>query len=196
MAALWSFAQTDIDYGHYLGKICHGFLLSSQLQIDFLASHGHTIFHDPERQLTSQIGKGACIAAEAGFPVISDFRSLDVALGGQGAPLVPIGDKLLFGDYDYCLNLGGFGNISFEEGYRQIAFDVCPVNIVLNHYARLCGHAYDADGKMASNSILHTELFAALNQLSLLSEASSQIPGKRVGSRRIFTHCRKIRYPC
>ena len=173
-----TFAQTDIDYGHYLGMICQAFLLRHDLHPDFIASHGHTIFHVPANRMTYQIGKGALIAAGAGYPVISDFRSLDVALGGQGAPLVPIGDRLLFGNFDYCLNLGGFGNISYEFENRRIAFDVCPVNIALNHYAKLAGYEYDNDGEMAGTGKLNSGLINSLNQLSYYHKSPPKSLGK------------------
>ena len=172
------FAETDFDYGYYLGELCKTFLRAQHLEPDFIASHGHTIFHNPAKKITYQIGKGACIAAIAEYPVISDFRSLDVALGGQGAPLVPVGDMLLFKDFDYCLNLGGFGNVSFDEGARRIAFDVCPVNIVLNHYARLNGKEYDINGEMARTGNIHPELLASLNELAYYHTSAPKSLGK------------------
>ena len=120
------------QYGKYIGEIVNQFIRERNCTPDFIASHGHTIFHQTDKQLTCQIGDGAVIAAETALSVICDFRSLDVALGGQGAPLVPIGDKLLFADYDYCLNIGGFANISFENNGQRFAYDTCPADIVLN----------------------------------------------------------------
>src|ERR1035437_10151800 len=121
------------EYGKLLGSSVCQFLNNKTSGIDFIASHGHTVFHQPETGLTLQIGNGAVIAAIAGVTTIADFRSLDVALGGQGAPLVPIGDELLFSEFDFCLNLGGFANISFKNNADRIAFDVCPVNILINY---------------------------------------------------------------
>ena len=103
---------------------------------DFIASHGQTVFHQPSLRFTGQIGSGAGIAAVTGIDTICDFRTTDVALGGQGAPLVPVGDRALFGEYSYCLNLGGFSNISFDAGDKRFAYDISPVNYVLNEYAR------------------------------------------------------------
>jgi anhydro-N-acetylmuramic acid kinase len=100
-------ALLHTSYGHFIGKITHQFIIENNLVPDFIASHGHTIFHQPDKQLTLQIGSGAAIAAETGFPVVCDFRTTDVALGGQGAPLVPVGDKFLFEAYDGCINLAG-----------------------------------------------------------------------------------------
>ncbi|MCX6266558.1 MAG: anhydro-N-acetylmuramic acid kinase, partial [Bacteroidetes bacterium] len=109
------FVTTDVEYGHLVGRLTRDFIERTHLVPDFIASHGHTIFHQPAHRITSQIGRGSAIEAETGIPVICDFRSLDVALGGQGAPLVPIGDHLLFMKFDYCLNLGGFANISYQS---------------------------------------------------------------------------------
>jgi anhydro-N-acetylmuramic acid kinase len=135
------------------------------LKPDFIASHGHTIFHQPGRKLTSQIGKGSAIAAETRLPVVCDFRSLDVALGGQGAPLVPVGDMLLFSSYTCCLNLGGFANISYDESGRRIAFDICPANIVLNHFASQLHKACDENGDLARQGSLHQPMLDTLNNL-------------------------------
>src|SRR5690606_21572387 len=104
-------------------------------KIDLIASHGHTVFHNPAENYTLQIGNGAAIFAATQIKTVCDFRVQDVALGGQGAPLVPIGDEMLFGEFDACLNLGGFSNISFRKSNERIAFDISPLNIVLNHLA-------------------------------------------------------------
>jgi anhydro-N-acetylmuramic acid kinase len=172
------FALTDLEYGAYLGMLCREFLSRNGRSPDFIASHGHTIFHEPSAGLTAQIGKGSSIAAITGIPVISDFRALDVALGGQGAPLVPVGDKLLFGMYDYCLNLGGFGNISFEATGGRIAFDICPVNIVLNHFSRAAGFAFDEGGKMARSGEVHMPMIQVLENLSYYHSAPPKSLGK------------------
>ena len=161
----FDFALTDTDYGHYLGRLIRDFIERHKIHPDFIASHGHTIFHDPALRLTSQIGNGAAIAAETGLPVINDFRSLDVALGGQGAPLVPIGDRLLFGDYDFCLNLGGFSNISFENNNTRYAFDICPLNVVLNHLTELLGYPFDEGGNFARLGKVDPDFLDALNRL-------------------------------
>jgi len=159
-------SQLHVDYGNFLGVLIHNFIIKNKLEnIDFIASHGHTIFHRPEQNYTLQIGSGAVIATVTNCKVICDFRVQDIALGGQGAPLVPIGDKLLFDDYGFCLNLGGFANISFDDLVNRIAFDVCPVNIVLNHYTRSIGLEYDDKGKLASQGQCDTKLLNALNNL-------------------------------
>jgi anhydro-N-acetylmuramic acid kinase len=129
--------------------------------------------------MTLQIGHGSCIAAKTGIPVVYDFRVLDVALGGQGAPLVPIGDKLLYGEYDYCLNLGGIANISFDnEQGRRVAFDICPVNMVLNRLAAEVGKAYDDRGSMARGGVLKEDLFNLLENLSFYRQSGPKSLGK------------------
>lgn len=158
--------KLDADYGKYLGKLINNFIFKNSIEnIDFIASHGHTIFHQPEKNYTLQIGNGAVIAAETKSKVICDFRVQDIALGGQGAPLVPIGDQLLFSEYRYCLNLGGFSNISFEKNNERVAFDICPVNIVMNYYTRKIGMEYDDKGNMASRGQLNNDLLDELNNL-------------------------------
>lgn len=159
------FARTDVEYGHFLGNLARTFLTDTGFGAELIASHGHTIFHQPDSGLTCQIGSGSAIAAETGLPVVCDFRSMDVALGGQGAPLVPLGDRMLFGDYDACLNLGGFSNISMEKGGNRIAFDICPVNIVLNRLASRLGLSYDPDGRIARKGTIDPVLLDKLNHL-------------------------------
>jgi len=163
----YGFVKTHSEYGDYLGKLVNIFLENNNLKPDFIASHGHTIFHQPEEKITFQIGDGSNIAAKTNLTVVSDFRSLDVKLGGQGAPLVPIGDKLLFSQYDYCLNLGGFANISFDnEGNERIAFDICPVNIVLNKIAADFDLAFDDKGKISKSGNLNPQLLLKLDDLN------------------------------
>ena len=159
------FILLEKQYGRFIGKIINAFVKTYSCAPDFIASHGHTIFHQPDKMLTYQIGDGASIAAECCLPVICDFRSLDVALGGQGAPLVPIGDHLLFNKYDYCLNIGGFANISFEDNGERTAYDVCPANIVLNYYSEKLGKTYDNEGAIAAHGIINRQLVERLNQL-------------------------------
>lgn len=132
---------------------------------DYIASHGHTVFHQPDIGLTTQIGNGAVIAARTGVTTVCDFRTTDVALGGQGAPLVPIGDELLFGEFDACLNLGGIANISYRTDGQRIAYDISPCNMALNELANRAGLTYDKDGQLSRNGHLIPELLAALNRL-------------------------------
>lgn len=168
----------DIVYGKYLGDIINHFIANYKiLNIDFIASHGHTILHQPENGITLQIGNGKEIAKITNQKVVCDFRTQDVKLGGQGAPLVPIGDELLFSNYDFCLNLGGFSNISFKKDEKRIAFDICPVNIVLNFYANKLGLEYDASGKIASEGKINQQLLEKLNAI----EFYQQKPPKSLG---------------
>lgn len=162
----------DIFYGKYLGEVVNNFIQKNEIsKVDFVASHGHTIFHKPAEGYTLQIGDGQTLSNTTGLQVICDFRTQDVALGGQGAPLVPIGDELLFAEYNFCLNLGGFANISFQKNNQRIAFDICPANIVLNYYAQKLGYNYDDAGKMASSGTVNKKLFQELNSISFYKQA-------------------------
>lgn len=164
MSAL-EYAKLHSDYGLYLGERVKEFIDKNNLSPDYVASHGHTIFHQPQSRFTAQIGSGAGIAAESGVDTICDFRTTDVALYGQGAPLVPIGDRTLFAEYQYCLNLGGFSNISYDNGETRVAYDISPVNYVLNHYTRLIGLEYDKDGEIARGGVVNSMLLDKLNAL-------------------------------
>ena len=156
----------DGTYGKFLGNIIQNFIEKYKIKnIDFIASHGHTVLHQPQKGITLQIGSGEEIAKITKQKVVCDFRTQDVALGGQGAPLVPIGDALLFPEYDFCLNLGGFSNVSFRKENERVAFDICPVNIVLNFYANKIGLEYDASGKIASEGKINEQLLEQLNAL-------------------------------
>lgn len=156
----------NVNYGKWIGEKVNEFLKAHSItEIDFISSHGHTVFHQPQKRLTLQIGDGNAIVAETGLTVVSDFRSLDVALGGQGAPLVPVGDDILFSEFDFCLNLGGFANISFNKNGKRIAFDICPVNILLNYLANKKGKDFDKGGEMASHGKLIYPLYKKLNSL-------------------------------
>jgi len=164
-ASALDLAHAHAAYGHYLGKLVHDFLTQHNFETDLVASHGHTIFHQPQHGFTCQIGDGAAIASVCQRPVIADFRSLDVALGGQGAPLVPIGDQLLFSEYSSCLNIGGFANISFENEGNRIAYDICPANIILNWLSEKLGHLFDRDGLLAASGHVDESLLQQLNQI-------------------------------
>ena len=162
----YTFAKANVDLGYYFGSLIKTFILENNIAADFIASHGHTIFHQPDIGLTAQIGSGASIAATCGLPVVCDFRSTDVAYGGQGAPLVPMGDALLFSEFDYCLNLGGFSNISYLHAGQRIAYDICPVNTLLNKLAQRVGLEYDKDGLIGRTGCIDTHLLERLNSLS------------------------------
>ena len=159
----------DVELARWMGKRVKDFIKKYDLSPDLIASHGHTIFHQPEKGITLQIGDGNTLAAITGVPVAYDFRSLDVALCGQGAPLVPIGDQLLFREYDFCLNLGGIANISFEIKGLRYALDICPCNIPLNYLASKKSKTYDAGGDMARSGRLIPELLEKFNALGYYS---------------------------
>ncbi|QNJ97981.1 anhydro-N-acetylmuramic acid kinase [Constantimarinum furrinae] len=154
------------EYTLYLSECISVFIKRHDIaDLDAVCSHGHTILHRPEAGITLQIGNLPKLATLIGETVICDFRVQDVALGGQGAPLVPVGDQLLFNEYDYCLNLGGFANCSYGNDGTRIAYDICGVNIVLNHYATHLGKAYDHAGDLAASGILDIHLLSKLNAL-------------------------------
>tara|TARA_B100000963_G_scaffold126461_1_gene110373 strand:+ start:203 stop:1261 length:1059 start_codon:yes stop_codon:yes gene_type:complete len=153
-------------YAIYLSKLISDFTKKNKLKVDLISSHGHTILHQPDQGITLQIGDGKIINTHMNIPVVCDFRILDVKLGGQGAPLVPIGDELLFSDYDYCLNLGGFSNFSFKNGGLRKAYDICPVNIILNMYANKLNKEFDDEGKIAMGGCVNLKLLKELNNLS------------------------------
>ncbi len=185
-ADAFTFCRTDAAYGKYLGQCASKFIRQTGFVPDLIASHGHTIFHRPELGFTTQIGSASHLAAETRLPVVSDFRSVDVALGGQGAPLVPLGDRLLFPGYVACLNLGGFANVSMEVEGRRLAFDICPVNFVLNHLARLLNKEYDDDGKISSTGTTDAELYQRLNKISYYSRSGPKSLGREWVEKEIF----------
>ena len=161
----------DVEYGVYLGNQVNVFIKKNNISdIHFIASHGHTILHQPEKGITLQVGDGKEISVITNHTVVCDFRTQDVKLGGQGAPLVPIGDASLFSNYDACLNLGGFANVSFDVDDERIAFDICPVNIVLNHYVAKVGFGYDDKGRNAATGKVNATLLKQLNALSFYSK--------------------------
>lgn len=160
------FLALDVEYGKLLAAMVQDFREKHGLDygIDFIASHGHTMAHDPIKGITCQIGSGSTLAAATGISVISDLRATDVALGGQGAPIVPIGDKLLFPEYDYWLNLGGIANITLKDETGLRAFDICACNQVLNQLAERAGKEYDDGGEIARSGKLIPEVFMQLDQ--------------------------------
>lgn len=159
------FMALDAELGRYIGKALKKFTEENAVSPEFIASHGHTIFHQPHLGFTTQIGNGNAIHAATGIPVICDFRSLDVSLGGQGAPLVPAGDRLLFAEHDTCLNLGGIANLSAEiEGERK-AFDICFCNMTLNYLVSSLGKEYDKGGEISSSGEVDQPLLRDLGNL-------------------------------
>lgn len=162
----------NAQYTELLASVIRSFITRNNLEnIDAVSSHGHTILHRPGEGLTLQIGNLPILTRLIGQKVVCDFRVQDVQLGGQGAPLVPIGDELLFSEYDYCLNLGGFSNISFNDGARRIAFDISAVNTVLNFYSNLLGFDYDDGGKISKTGEIDANLLDKLNDLEYYKKA-------------------------
>lgn len=172
------YPKTDAFYGRYLGQLVKKFIHENSLTVDFVASHGHTIFHQPDLGYTAQIGCGAGISAESNLPVINNFRAIDVMLGGQGAPLVPIGDQVLFNEYDACLNLGGISNISYKSNNQTLAFDISPCNIVLNRVARWLKLPFDNEGKIAASAEIDAQLLEELNHLPFYKKSGAKSLGR------------------
>jgi len=169
--------ELDREYGLLLGRLADEFLRRNQLVVDAIGSHGHTSHHRPQEGITFQLGNGAELAGQAGTTVVCDFRSQDVGLGGQGAPLVPVGDRLLFRAYTFCLNLGGISNVSLEEEGRRIAYDIGLANLPLNYLSEQLGMPYDSEGKLARGGNLSIELLDELNRLAYYD----QLPPKSTG---------------
>ncbi|MCU4162991.1 anhydro-N-acetylmuramic acid kinase [Carboxylicivirga caseinilyticus] len=157
--------QLHRDYGKWLGQQVAFFLQDVEEKVDFIASHGHTIYHEPWNQMNFQLGDGGMIAAVTGITTISDFRSLDICFRGQGAPLVPVGDHLLFDRYTACVNLGGFANVSVLMDERRIAWDICAVNFILNKLAQRTGKEFDEDGQLGRKGQVIDSLLQKLNNL-------------------------------
>lgn len=189
-------AKLNKDYSDYLNQMIHLFISDYKIeQLDLIASHGHTIWHQPEQKFTKQIGDHPAIANKLKVPVVVDFRSQDVALGGQGAPLVPVGDEYLFEEYEACLNLGGFANISMKKNHQRIAYDICPFNKVINHYAAQLGKDYDNQGKIAAANQANTALLNALNALNFYQQDGPKSLGVEFLDQHIFPLMEKYSLP-
>ena len=171
-------AQLHVDLGVLHGAWVKNFMRNHSVQADFIASHGHTIFHQPHLGTTLQIGSAPHIAAATGVDVIADFRTTDVAHGGQGAPLVPIGDLWLFGNYPMCLNLGGIANVSVKESLHMEAFDIGLCNMALNHFSEKLGEAYDRDGALSRMGSVNELLLEQLNSLDFFKQPAPKSLGK------------------
>ena len=179
----------DIKLGRFIGEAAMQLIQNCGLEkADYIASHGHTLFHNPSKLYTTQIGNGAIMAALTKIPVIADFRSLYVCLGGQGAPLVPIGDEYLFPEYDFCLNLGGFANISFKETGIRRGYDICPVNKAIGWLVSGMNKSMDKDGKMAARGTINKALLDQLNQLDYYNA----VPPKSLGGDWLNKHFIKV----
>ena len=179
--------QIDLDYTNYLADVITTFVKKNNIKnIDAVCSHGHTALHQPEQKLTYQIGNLPELAKKINQNVVCDFRVQDVEFGGQGAPLVPIGDELLFSEYDYCINLGGFANVSTKIKNQRIAFDICPVNIVLNKYVQQLGLGFDDKGYLASQGKINQQLLEQLNALNFYKKSYPKSLGLEWVEEQIF----------
>lgn len=174
-ASALELARSHHRIGELIGSACAEVL--KEHPADLIASHGHTVFHQPGEGFTTQIGCGATIAVRTGLPTICDFRTKDLALGGQGAPLVPLGERMLFPEHDCFLNLGGISNISLHREAMTIGYDIGPCNQALNRLAEEAGQPFDRDGSMAKNGRIVPDLLAKLNELLFYA----QIPPRSLG---------------
>lgn len=186
----YNYLSLHSEYGHYTGKTVQSFIEKNQLdhRVQMIASHGHTTFHNPHIGLTAQLGDGSAIAAETNINVVSDLRNLDVALGGQGAPIVPVGEKYLWSEHTYFLNLGGIANISIHDSNsdKVLAFDICPANRVLNLLAQKEGLEYDKDGAIATKGQINTALLTELNALPYYKQNPPKSLANEFGSEEII----------
>jgi anhydro-N-acetylmuramic acid kinase len=163
--------KIDIEYGTLISNYLKEFISEFSIdKIDLISSHGHTVFHEPNKGKTLQIGDGKTINKIIKTDVVCDFRTQDVKYKGQGAPLVPIGDLDLFSNYKFCLNLGGFSNVSIKDNNKIKAFDICPVNTVLNHYSKKMGYTFDQDGVLSKKGTVNLDLLCQLNQMSFYNK--------------------------
>ena len=184
-------------YGHYIGKEVNRFIEQHALahKVDLGASHGHTTFHEPAQKMTAQLGDGASIAASIALPVVSDLRAMDIAFGGQGAPIVPIGEKLLLHQHQLLLNLGGIANLSFRVDETYIAFDVCAANRVLNMLAGERGNEYDENGNMSASGKPVQQLFNELNEIEYYKQPHPKSLANQFGTDVVFPIIRKYNLP-
>ena len=170
--------KIDIEYGTLISNYLKEFISEFSIdKIDLISSHGHTVFHEPNKGKTLQIGDGKTINKIIKTDVVCDFRTQDVKYKGQGAPLVPIGDLDLFSNYKFCLNLGGFSNVSIKDNNKIKAFDICPVNTVLNHYSKKMGYTFDQDGVLSKKGTVNLDLLNQLNQMSFYNKSGPKSLG-------------------
>jgi anhydro-N-acetylmuramic acid kinase len=176
------------EYGKYIGEEVNAFINENDLEhkVQLISSHGHTTFHAPDLGMTGQLGDGAAIAATTQTNVVSDLRAMDVAFGGQGAPIVPIGEKLLLGDYPLCLNIGGIANLSYKSNQGYLAFDICAANRVLNLLAQIEGKEYDEGGAMAASGKVEVALLKNLNALSYYNKPYPKSLANSFGTNEVF----------
>lgn len=187
------FHKTDRYYGEYIGQLINQFIKENELTVDLVATHGHTVFHLPEQNITVQVGSSSAISGVTNLPVVSNFRAMDVVRGGEGAPLSAIGDELLFDQYEMCLNLGGFSNISAVVDGKRIAYDIAPANIALNRIAREFGKPYDEGGKIAETGSIDYELLGKLNKIEYYEQDYPKSLGREWITKKFWYHVRESR---
>ena len=174
-----AYFELHAEFGRFMAAEVLHFLEAASQKPELLCSHGHTVFHQPQKGFSTQLGCGATLAGQTGISTVCDFRSMDVALGGQGAPLVPLGDKLLFSQYQACVNLGGIANISFDNSKgERLAFDICEANMLLNHLSEKAGRPYDDNGSMARSGQIEPGLLSALNELEFYKMQGAKSLGR------------------
>ena len=170
--------ELDLKLGEFIAFSIEDFLQNNNLRRpDLISSHGHTVYHQPKILKTLQIGSGKVINKVTGIKTVNNFREQDVKLGGEGAPLVPIGDKILFKNYKYCLNLGGFVNISIKNNDQIFAYDICALNTVLNFYSKKNGYEYDKNGSLSKQGAINSDMFNELNKLNFYSKKNPKSLG-------------------
>ena len=170
--------ELDLKLGEFIAFSIEDFLQNNNLRKpDLISSHGHTVYHQPKILKTLQIGSGEVINKVTGIKTVNNFREQDVKLGGEGAPLVPIGDKILFKNYKYCLNLGGFVNISIKNNDQILAYDICALNTVLNFYSKKTGYDYDKNGNLSKQGAINSDMFNELNKLNFYSKKNPKSLG-------------------
>jgi len=166
------------DYGVYTANLIKEYLRQTPYPISLIALHGHTYLHQPALGITYQLGCGPEVSQICGITTVSDFRTADVSLGGQGAPLVPIGDKFLFAEYDGCLNLGGFANLSILNREPILACDLAPANLIMNHLSKREGLPFDKDGEIAAQGQIIPQLLETLRSLPYFREKPPKSLGR------------------
>lgn len=181
-----NYFRLHAEYGAYMAREVNRFLKQSKRKPAYLASHGHTVFHQPELGFSTQLGCGATLAAQTGISTVCDFRSLDVAYRGQGAPLVPVGDRLLFADYQACLNIGGIANLSFDKNGKRVAYDICEANLLLNHLAERLGQPFDKGGELAASGRVDKKLLEQLNGLDYYKKTGARSTGREWFEREVL----------
>ena len=188
---------THTAFGHWMGQSINDFISKNALEhkVHLIGSHGHTVFHEPALGMTFQMGDGAAIAAITQLPVVSDLRNMDVALGGQGAPIVPIGEKLLWNEYAYFLNIGGISNITIYQDGKHVAFDVCPANRVLNLLSNELGKSYDDKGDAASRGKVNEDLLFELDDLDYYKKPFPKSLANEYGADVLFGMIQKYNIP-